>query len=99
MKSYVIFEKRLFISLQRGQLKNFNTREGFYLQDTEGTIREVVFNDRDNKVYYILSWKGAIPSSLLPRYKPSGKNDRVNRIFTEREMHDYLQVNVDEPED
>lgn len=94
MKSYVIFEKSLFKAQQRVQLKHFNTRDGFYLQDSETTIREVVFNDNDTKTYYILSWRGSIPDSLLPRYKSNGRNDRVNRIWDEDGMYEYLVDNV-----
>lgn len=77
----------------RAQNKNYNTRNGFYIQDAETTLVKYQFPLND-KFYYLLSWEGDKPTSVLARYKESGRNEKVNKIMTYREVYDYLEANA-----
>lgn len=94
MKKYILISTQLFTALMRAQTSNYKKdKTGFFLQDSESTMRIVDLSDPQPTVYYILSWRGEKPSSVPSQYREDGNNPKSNKIFTSQELIDYLAEN------
>lgn len=96
MKVYILIETALFTAQMQGDLKGFNSRNGFYVEDSISTLRKIklISDGSPHKEYYILKWSQDKPTSVLARYRTDGNNYKINKIMTRQEFADLVEPDI-----